>query len=134
MTAPAQIKISVTPLILPHVEAAARAAQAALDDLPLPFESDAAQLRQRDRLGEVLIHTANAHRKAKDIEARLAALQVVAADGDAAVSLAREQAYLILYTIDPAQTHYRPMPPGEVIELIHELIDVLDGDEPTRGE
>lgn len=126
-----EVEVHVRPIVMPEVEAAARAAQAALDDLPLPFESDAAQLRQRDRLGEVLIHTANAHRKAKDIEARLAALQVVAADGDAAVSLAREHAYLILYTIDPAQTHYRPMPPVEVIELIHELIDLLDGDEST---
>lgn len=67
-----EIEIHVTPVILSHIEAAACAAQAALDDLPPPFECTPRQLRQRDRLGEILIHTANAHRHAKDIEASLA--------------------------------------------------------------
>lgn len=69
----APVEIQVRPVVMPHIEQAARAAQAALDDLPPPFECTPRQLRLRDRLGEILIHTARAHIEAWKIEARLAA-------------------------------------------------------------
>lgn len=74
MTAPVEIEIRIMSVTLQNIEATARAAQAALDDLPPPFECNPRHLRQRDRLGEILIHSANAHRYAKEIEVRLAAV------------------------------------------------------------
>lgn len=73
-----EIEISVTPVILPHVEQAARAAQSAIDDMPPAYECTPRQLRLRDRLGEILVHSANAHRHAQEAEAILAAARHLA--------------------------------------------------------
>ena len=75
MNVPAEIEIRVTPVILSHVEAAARAAQAALDEIPPPFAADPVQLYLRDHLAEILVATANAHRRAKELEGRFVVAQ-----------------------------------------------------------
>ncbi len=43
----------------------------------------------------------------------------------------RDNALQLLFSMDETQAAYKPRSHGDNIELVHELLDLIDGDEPS---
>lgn len=100
--------------------------QAALREVPLPFACSPAQLRLRDCLNGIL-------QAAESASELYAAARKEADEFGNRLASANEYVIELLFALDDRQKHYEPRPHAEIVELIHDLLSALSGedDQPT---
>lgn len=124
--------------------------QAALREVPLPFACSPAQLRLRDCLTGILQAVEQARMGDERLQ-KLVATQEKTVDAFAAASTSASELYAaarkeadefgnrlasaneyvieLLFALDDRQKHYEPRPHAEIVELVHDLLSALDGDD-----
>jgi hypothetical protein len=50
------------------------------------------------------------------------------------IATARDYALELLFSLDDKQTAYKPRTHADNVELVHELLELVDGDEPIANE
>jgi hypothetical protein len=50
------------------------------------------------------------------------------------IATARDYALELLFSLDDKQTVYKPRTHADNVELVHELLELVDGDEPIANE
>jgi hypothetical protein len=82
-------------------------------------------------LTETISHCANALNQLQPIISEL----VKAEDSQSfIICCVRDYALELLFSLDETQAAYKPRPHGDNIELLHELLEVVDDDEPIASE